>query len=101
MKKSNIVIATMLIAFSSMSFAGLKVVDSPNGAWVTVTDNGKPVENAAVSAVNVPQSKAEFKTNDKGCVFVPLAINQSRSVKYKAVTQEGKEFSRFAFHGKS
>ncbi|MDO6496777.1 hypothetical protein [Photobacterium sanguinicancri] len=101
MKKSNIVLASMLIAFSSMSFAGLKVVDSQNGAWVTVTDNGKPVADAVVSATNVPQSKSEFKTNEKGRVFIPLTMNHSKSVKFKAVTPEGKEMSRFAFHGKS
>ncbi|OAN17858.1 hypothetical protein A3K86_02775 [Photobacterium jeanii] len=101
MKKSNIVLTSMLIAFSSMSFAGMKVVDSQNGAWVTVTDNGKPVADAVVKATNVAQSQAEYKTNEKGRVFIPLTMNASKAVKYKAVTPEGKEFGRFAFHGKS
>lgn len=99
MKKVNIVLSSIMIAFSSMSFADISITDTQNGAWVTVTDGGQPSANATVSIENQPQVRSTFQTDDSGRVFVPLSLNHSRSVKYKAVTEDGNEYSRFAFHG--
>lgn len=101
MKKSNVVLSTLLIAFSSVSFAGISVTDSNNGAWLTVTDKGQPAVNAMVSVENLPQIQSTFQTDSHGRVFVPLSLNRSTSVKYKAVTEDGQAFSRFAFHSDS
>lgn len=98
MKKVNIVLATMAIAFSSTSFADLRVTNSQNGAWVKVTENGQPAVNATVSIENFPQVSKTFQTDEDGRVFIPLSLNNSRSLKYKAVTEEGNVHSRFAFH---
>lgn len=99
MKKVNIALSSVLIAFSSMSFADISISDTQNGAWVKVTDNGQPSANAVVSVENQPQVKGTYQTDDSGRVFIPLSLNSSRSVKYKAVTEDGSEFNRFAFHG--
>ncbi|MCG7587071.1 hypothetical protein [Photobacterium sp. OFAV2-7] len=99
MKKVNIALSSVLIAFSSMSFADISISDTQNGAWVKVTDNGQPSANAVVSVENQSQVKGTYQTDDSGRVFIPLSLNSSKSVKYKAVTEDGNEFNRFAFHG--
>ncbi|OLQ72899.1 hypothetical protein BIT28_06865 [Photobacterium proteolyticum] len=99
MKKKILTLSTVLAVFSSFSFADISIADSNSGAWVTVSDSGKPSVNATVTVENQPQIKEIFKTNENGRVFVPLSINHSTSIKYKAVTEDGKTFSRFAFHG--
>jgi len=99
MKKSNIVLSSVMIAFSSMSFADISISDTQNGAWVKVTDNGQPSANAVVSIENQPQVRSTYQTDDSGRVFIPLSLNSSRSIKYKAVTEDGNEFNRYAFHG--
>lgn len=98
MKKVHIALATMVIAFSSTSFADIRVTDSPNGAWVKVTDNGQPVANATVSLENYPQVRQTFKTGESGRVFIPISVTNSRSIKFRAVTEEGMVYSRYAFH---
>ena len=101
MKSLNIAVTAILIAFSSSSSAGLQIIDSHNGAWVSITNGNLPAANAIVSVENVPQVSSEFITNRHGRVFIPLPFNSSRSVKYKATTENGKVFSRFQFHGKA
>lgn len=99
MKKVSIALASLMMGFSAMSYADIQVTDTQNGAWVTVTDGGQPSVNAVVSVVNQPQASNTFRTDESGRVFIPLSLNHSRSVKYKAVTESGGEYSRFAFHG--
>ena len=87
-----------VILMSSSAFADIRVADTHNGAWVTVTDNGQPAANATVSVANVPQQRGTYKTDENGRVFIPLTLENSRSIKYKATTEDGKKSSRFAFH---
>lgn len=99
MKKVNIVLTSLMLAFSSTSFADIRVTNTQNGAWVKVTDSGQPAANATVSLVNLPQVRQTYQTDENGRVFVPISLNNSRSIKFKAVTEEGNTYSRFAFHG--
>lgn len=99
MKRVSIVLATMAIAFSSASFADIQVTSTQNGAWVKVTDNGQPAANAMVTIENLPQVRKSFQTDENGRVYIPLSLNKSSSLKFKAVTEEGNVHSRFAFHG--
>lgn len=98
MRKTHIILAAMAIAFSSASLADLRVSSMSNGAWVKVTENGQPAANATVSLVNVPQVRQTFQTSENGRVFLPISLNNSRSIKFKAVTEDGNVYSRFAFH---
>lgn len=99
MEKVNVVLSSIMIAFSSISLADISVSDTQSGAWVTVTENGQPAANATVSLKNLPHNRNTFQTNEKGRVFVPLSLNHSRSIKYVAVTEDGNKYSRYAFHG--
>jgi len=101
MKILNTAIAVMCVVFSTVTFADMKIVDTANGAWVTVSEQGAPVVNAEVTVKNVPQSKGTYTTNENGRVFVPLSLNSSRSVKYNAVTDDGTEYTRYTFHSAS
>ncbi|MGF1687220.1 DUF4198 domain-containing protein [Photobacterium japonica] len=87
-----------VILMSSSAFADIRVADTHNGAWVTVTNNGQPAANASVSVANVPQQRQTYQTDENGRVFIPLTLENSRSIKYKATTKDGKTSSRFAFH---
>ena len=87
-----------VILMSSSAFADIRVADTHNGAWVTVTNNGQPAANASVSVANVPQQRKTYKTDENGRVFIPLTLENSRSIKYRATTKDGKTSSRFAFH---
>lgn len=98
MRKTHLVLAAMAMTFSSVSLADLRVSSMSHGAWVTVTEQGHPAANATVSLVNVPQVRQTFQTDENGRVFLPISINNSRSIKFKAVTEEGNVYSRFAFH---
>lgn len=101
MKLLNTAVSVMCVVFSTVTLADMKVVDTANGAWVTVSEQGAPVANAEVTVKNVPQSKGTYMTNENGRVFVPLSLNSSRSVKYNAVTENGTEYNRYAFHSDS
>ncbi|MCW8327657.1 hypothetical protein MD588_02460 [Photobacterium sp. SDRW27] len=101
MKKLHFVLATAVLTFSATSSADIRVTDTQNGAWVKVTDNGQPAVNATVSLENYPQVGQTFQTGENGRVFIPISVNNSRSIKFKAVTQEGIVYSRFAFHSDS
>ncbi|OAN11246.1 hypothetical protein A3K86_20020 [Photobacterium jeanii] len=94
----KVIAASAVLVISSSAFADIRVTDTHNGAWVTVMENGKPAANAEVTVANVPQSRGTYTTDERGRVFVPLTLENSRSIKYKAKTESGKESSRFAFH---
>ena len=98
MSSLKVLTVTAVIAMSTSAFADIRVADTHNGAWVTVTENGQPAANASVSVANVPQQKKSYTTDEKGRVFIPLTLENSRSIKYKAKTESGRESSRFAFH---
>ncbi|OAN11247.1 hypothetical protein A3K86_20025 [Photobacterium jeanii] len=98
MSSLKVIAASAVLVMSSSAFADIRVSSNANGAWVTVTENGQPAPNAEVTVANVPQSRGTFKTDETGRVFIPLTLHNSRSVKYKAKTESGKESSRFAFH---
>ncbi|AJR06353.1 hypothetical protein C9J03_13380 [Photobacterium gaetbulicola] len=98
MSSLKVLTATAVIVMSSSAFADIRVADTHNGAWVTVTENGQPAANATVSVANVPQQRQSYKTDENGRVFIPLTLENSRSIKYKATTEGGKQSSRFAFH---
>lgn len=98
MSSFKVLTATAIILMSSSVFADMRVVDTHDGAWVTITENGKPAVNASVSIANVPQQGQSYQTDESGRVFVPLTLEKSRTVQYKATTESGRESSRFAFH---
>lgn len=98
MSSLKVMTATAAILLSTSALADIRVADTHNGAWVTVTENGQPAANASVSVANVPQQRKTYQTDEKGRVFIPLTIEQSRSIKYKAKTESGRESSRYAFH---
>ncbi|MEJ2763818.1 hypothetical protein VV869_07530 [Photobacterium sp. MCCC 1A19761] len=98
MKKAQLVLAAAAVAMSTSAFADIKISDRENGAWVTVTHQGAPAANATVSVVNLPQVRQKYQTDENGRVFLPISVTNSRSVKYRAVTQEGNVYSKFAFH---
>lgn len=98
MKKVSLTLAAVLLSVSSLSYADIQVTDSENGAWIKVTENGKPAVNSVISVENQPQSLSSFNTDETGRVFIPLAMNHSSSVKFKAVTTDGNEYTRTAFH---
>lgn len=91
--------AVILLSFSAL--ADVRIVDTHNGAWVMVRDNGQPVSNANVNLVNVPQQHGSYKTDDNGQVFIPITLENSRSVKYQVTTKEGANQYRYAFHSSS
>ncbi|MGF1862107.1 hypothetical protein [Photobacterium profundum] len=101
MKKLNISISTLLVLFSAATLADINIVDTKNGSWVTVSKNGVAEENALVTTPKLYQLNQAFNTNDNGRVFIPLSLNSSRSIQYKAVTSNGEEFLRIAYHGVS
>lgn len=93
------VLVSTLILLSGNVLADIRVADTHNGAWVTVTHNGSPVEGAQVSVKNVPQQKKTYLTNESGRVFIPLTLENSRSIKYKVTKPNAeKSESRFVFH---
>ncbi|UTV28817.1 DUF4198 domain-containing protein [Photobacterium atrarenae] len=98
MNKVQLVLAAATVTMSSAAFADIKISDRENGAWVTVTHEGAPAANATVSIVNLPQVRQKYKTDENGRVFLPISVTNSRSVKFRAVTQEGNVYSKFAFH---
>ncbi|EAS44310.1 hypothetical protein C9J48_05410 [Photobacterium profundum] len=98
MSSLKVITATAVILMSTSVLADIRVADTHNGAWITVTENGAPAANASVSVANVPQQKQSYQTDENGRVFIPLTLENSRSVKYKATTETGKKSSRFAFH---
>ncbi|KLV04578.1 MULTISPECIES: hypothetical protein [Photobacterium] len=98
MSSLKVITASAVLIMSSSAMADIRVADTQNGAWVTVTENGQPAANASVSVANVPQQRKMYKTDENGRVFIPLSLQSSRSVKYKATTEDGKQSSRFAFH---
>jgi hypothetical protein len=93
------IFASSLLLLSGMALADIRVADTHNGAWISVSHGGNPIEGAQVTVKNVPQQKATYITNKHGRVFVPLTLENSRSIKYQ-VTKPGatKPESRFAFH---
>ena len=98
MSSLKVLTASAVILMSTSAIADIRVADTQNGAWVTVTENGQPAANAQVSIANVPQQRQTYTTDDKGRVFIPLTLENSRSIKYKAKTESGRESSRYAFH---
>ncbi|MEZ8093833.1 DUF4198 domain-containing protein [Photobacterium swingsii] len=98
MSSLKVITATAVLLMSSSAFADIRVADTHNGAWVTITENGQPAANAKVSVANVPQQKESYTTDERGRVFIPLTLESSRSIKYHATTESGKKSSRFAFH---
>ncbi|KXI21687.1 transthyretin-like family protein [Photobacterium sanguinicancri] len=98
MSSLRVMTATAVLLMSSSAFADIRVADTHNGAWVTITENGQPAANAKVSVANVPQQRESYTTDERGRVFIPLTLESSRSIKYKATTESGKKSSRFAFH---
>ena len=62
----KVLTATAVIVMSSSAFADIRVADTHNGAWVTVTENGQPAANATVSVANVPQQRQSYKTDANG-----------------------------------
>lgn len=70
----KVLTTTAVILMSSSAFADIRVADTHNGAWVTVTDNGQPAANATVSVANVPQQRGTYKTDENGRVFIPLTL---------------------------
>ncbi|MGF1727132.1 hypothetical protein [Photobacterium nomapromontoriensis] len=98
MSSFKVLTTAAVILMSSSAIADIRVADTHNGAWVTVTENGQPAANASVSVANLPQQRKSYKTDEHGRVFIPLTLQNSRSIKYKATTESGKRSSRFAFH---
>lgn len=98
MKNSSLIFAILLLPFSLTSFANVSVTDSKNGAWVKVTENGLPSTGAVIHVENIPQITKSFTTDDNGRVFIPISLNHSTSIKYKAITSNGKVFSDTEFH---
>ncbi|MGF1701648.1 hypothetical protein L4D09_15255 [Photobacterium makurazakiensis] len=101
MKKLNVSITALLVLFSAATLADIDIADTKNGSWITVSNNGAVEENASVTVSNIPQVTQSFKTNSNGRVFIPLSLNSSRSVQYKAITSDGVELSRSGFHSVS
>ncbi|MGF1734880.1 hypothetical protein [Photobacterium satsumensis] len=98
MKKLIPTIMLTAMFIPSLVSAQIRVTDTHNGAWVSVYENNEPVPNASVTIANVPQVKKNYMTDSKGKVFIPLTLESSRSVKYKATTENGSTYSRYAFH---
>ena len=99
MRIVSTIIATTIVLLSGAALADIRVADTHNGAWVTVTHDGSPIERAQVSVKNVPQQKKTYITNERGRVFVPLTLENSRSIKYIVKKPNSKSYeSRFAFH---
>ncbi len=101
MKLFNITVSIVCLAFSTMSLADMKIVNTTNGAWVTTSEHGMPAANSEVTVKNIPQSRGTYITNENGRVFIPLSLKNSRSVKYNAVTENGTEYNRYLFHSES
>ncbi|MGF1727135.1 hypothetical protein [Photobacterium nomapromontoriensis] len=98
MIKLQLLTAASTILVSSYALANIHVADTHNGAWVTVTNNGQPAANSSVSITNVPQHREMYKTDKNGRVFIPITLENSQSIKYKATNEYGEESSRFYFH---
>ncbi|MDX1301530.1 hypothetical protein [Photobacterium sp.] len=99
MTTTKTIIASGLLLLSGTTLADIRVADTHNGAWVSVSHDGSPIQGAEVTVKNVPQQKATYITDENGRVFIPLTLENSRSIKYQvtkpdATTSE----SRFAFH---
>lgn len=93
------VFASTLLLLSGTALADIKVVDSQNGAWVSVSHNGSPIQGAQVSVKNVPQQRETYITDKSGRAFIPLTLESSRSVKYQVLKPgSDKVESRYAFH---
>ncbi|MGF1701150.1 hypothetical protein L4D09_12705 [Photobacterium makurazakiensis] len=92
----TIILTAMFIP--SLVSAQIRVADTHNGVWVSVYENNEPVSNVSVTIANVPQVKESYITNSKGKVFIPMTLESSRSLKYKATTANGNTYSRYAFH---
>ncbi|QUJ69289.1 hypothetical protein KDD30_21195 (plasmid) [Photobacterium sp. GJ3] len=101
MTSFKVLTATAVLLMSTSALADIRVTDTNNGAWVTVTENGQPAANASVSVANVPQQRKTFTTDERGRVFIPLQLNASRSVKFEATTENGQKSSRYAFTGQN
>ncbi len=67
----------------------LDVSPASNGAWVTVTHNGKPVQGAIVNDINI--------TPENGRVFVFVGNDGGGSYNFSAVTPDGHEVSKKAY----
>lgn len=93
------IIASGLILLSGTALADIRIADTHNGAWVSVSHDGSPIQGAQVTVKNVPQQKSTYITDKNGRVFIPLTLENSRSIKYE-VTKPGAKSSesRFAFH---
>lgn len=93
------IIASGLLLLSGTALADIRIADTHNGAWVSVSHNGSPIQGAEVTVKNVPQQKSTYITDESGRVFVPLTLENSRSIKYQVVKPGAKSpESRFAFH---
>ncbi|WP_413113331.1 hypothetical protein [Thaumasiovibrio sp. DFM-14] len=91
--------AAALIILSGSALADIRVIDTENGAWITVKDSaGNPESGATVRITNVPQERETYMTDENGRVYVPISLERSRSIKYEATTDDGKKQSRYAFH---
>ncbi|WP_028865940.1 hypothetical protein [Psychromonas aquimarina] len=86
--------------FSGSAFAGIQVTDKAQGAWVQVTDNNQPSVNAEVSITNLSMHSETYLTDDKGKVYIPITAPYARHIKYLAVTKDGTEFTKSAFHSR-
>ncbi|WP_087017939.1 hypothetical protein [Thaumasiovibrio subtropicus] len=88
-----------LIFASSSALADIKIIDTENGAWVTVRDmNGMPQAGAMVKFTNVPQDREVYTTNENGRVFIPITLERSRSIRIEAVSGNGLTKEELAFH---
>ncbi|WEM44310.1 hypothetical protein PTW35_23800 (plasmid) [Photobacterium sp. DA100] len=93
------VIASGLLLLSGTALADIKIADTHSGAWISVSHDGSPIKGAEVTVKNVPQQKSTFSTNENGRVFIPLTLENSRSIKYEVIKPgTNTTETRIAFH---
>ncbi|MBC7002064.1 hypothetical protein BIZ37_05815 [Photobacterium sp. BZF1] len=94
MKKMTKVLIPAFLLASTSAFAALDLhfTTEHNAAWVKVTDNGAPVENAAVTTDHTGEKT--FTTDAEGRTYIFIPEIHSGAVNFTAVDDKGQSVSK-------
>ncbi|KXI24487.1 hypothetical protein [Photobacterium sanguinicancri] len=80
--KTSLLMAGLAMSFTAAAEYRMNVSSVNDGAWISVSENGKGVEGATVTT-NIHGIRSE-KTDEYGRVFVSLPQIRSQTVKFTA-----------------